>query len=320
MKAEAPRKASGAKAEESEEEVKILYAAATPVVDGRRVYAIFGTGELAALDFEGNQLWSRSFGRPNNDYGHASSLEVSGDILIVQLDQGSQEDGASRLFGIEASTGRTLWEARRDVGASWSSPIVIRAAGGEQVIAAGDPWVTAYEAKTGAEVWKVRCLGGEVVPSPIFASGFVIAVSVDGTLAAIRPDGRGDVTETHVAWSSEEDLPEIASPVCAGEILFVLRTGGTLAAYEVSSGKRLWEHDFETSFQASPAVAGASLYLLSDSGEMIRARAGRSLEVLGRSPLGEPCQASPAFSGMRVFVRTRRHLVALGRAGGADAR
>ncbi|MGQ9590584.1 MAG: PQQ-binding-like beta-propeller repeat protein [Planctomycetota bacterium] len=299
----------------SGEEEKILYAAATPATDGRAVYAIFGTGDLAALDFEGRPVWTRHLGRPENDYGHASSLELWRGILLVQLDQASAKDGKSRLLGLEAASGRTLWEARRDVGASWSSPIAFEAAGREQVVAAGDPWVSAYDPKGGAELWRAKCLGGEVVPSPILASGLVIACSADGTLAAIRPDGTRDVTETHVAWASEEDLPEIASPVSAGGLLYTLTTGGVLACTELASGRRLWDHDLEASFQASPTVAGGSLYLLSDSGELVRARAARSLEILGRSSLGEPCQASPAFSGRRVFVRTRRHLVALGREG-----
>lgn len=312
----APAATGGAGAEKAaEEEAKILYAAATPATDGRAIYAIFGTGDLAAVDFEGRLVWSRSFGRPENEYGHAASLELWRGTLIVQVDQAAAKDGKSGLFGLEAASGRTLWEARRDVGSSWCSPVAFEAAGREQVVAAGDPWVTAYDAKSGAELWRAKCLGGEVVPSPIFASGLVIACSADGTLAAIRPDGRGDVTETHIAWASEDDLPEIASPVSAEGLLFTLTTGGVLTSYEVASGRRLWDRDLEGSFQASPAIAGGSLYVLSDSGEMVRVRAGRTFEALGRSSLEEPCQASPAFSGRRAFVRTRRHLVALGREG-----
>ena len=178
------------------------YAASTMATDGRRVYVIFANGDCAAFTLEGKPAWSKSFGALKNPYGHATSLATWQDRLIVQLDQGDSEDNKSKLYALDGRTGQIVWQRPRKVGASWATPIVIEAAGKAQVITLAVPCVIAYAATDGAELWRVEGLNGEITPSPVFAGGLLFVASPSEKLLAIRPDGQGDVTKTHVVWTS----------------------------------------------------------------------------------------------------------------------
>lgn len=290
----------------------ILLAASTPVTDGRCVYAIFGNGDVACLDFDGEVKWSRNLGVPKDDYGHASSLEIGGDLLFIQLDQGQADEGRSKLIALHAQSGRTVWETARPVPCSWSSPILIDVTGHVQLITCAEPWVIAYEPATGGEIWRANCLAGQIVSSPVYVNGLVYVVSPDDKLAAIRPDGRGDVTGTHVVWTAEGALPSIPSPVCNGELLWLVDTGGVVTCYDARNGQNVWEKDVEASFQASPTLVGDRLYLLSDGGTLLLLEAGRQYALAGRVELGGQCLASPACCGQRMYIRTKHHLLCLG--------
>jgi outer membrane protein assembly factor BamB len=290
----------------------VLLAASTPVTDGRCVFAIFGNGDVACLDFDGEVKWSRNLGVPKDDYGHASSLEIAGDLLFVQLDQGQAEEGKSKLMALHSQSGRTVWESVRPVPCSWSSPILINVAGHAQLITCAEPWLIAYEPTTGSEIWRANCLAGQIVSSPVYANGLVYVVSPDSTLAAIRPDGHGDVTRTHLVWTADGALPSIPSPVCNGELLWLVDTGGVVTCYDAKDGQKVWEKDIGASFQASPTIIGSRLYLLSDSGTLFILEAARQYKLTGRVELGEQCLASPAYCRDRMYVRTKHHLVCLG--------
>ncbi|MBT3604458.1 MAG: PQQ-like beta-propeller repeat protein, partial [Candidatus Latescibacteria bacterium] len=222
------------------------FAAPTAVTDGQRVYAIFANGDLACFDFTGLQVWMKNMGSLWNQYGHASSLAMYQNLVLVLLDQGSGDEGRSALFAIDGRTGRTVWKAPRAVGNSWASPIVISTEAGEQVITCASPWVIAYDPVTGAEIWRVNFMEGEIAPSPIYASGLVFAVHPDGDLTAIRPTGQGDVTETHVAWTGFYGLPDICSPVGNDELVFLLTSDdGMLTCYDAKGGEMVWEADLD---------------------------------------------------------------------------
>ena len=313
--AEIPAAAGGAQKnlkEDDAEDDETILAGSTPAADGKRIFAIFGTGDVAAVDPEGKVLWSRGLGRPVNAYGHASSLEIWRDRLIVQLDQGEMEDKKSKLLALDASTGRTVWEAPRPVPASWSTPITVAAEGREEIIACGGSWVMAHDPATGAELWRAKCLGGEVVPSPVFAGGLVIAAAVDGKLAAIRPGGKGDVTADRIVWESEDDLPSIACPLATGELVITASSGGFVVCCETGTGKRLWTKDFETNFLASPVLAGGTVIFIDENGVLSAFKAARTYEPVARSELGEPCQATPMPAPGRLYIRGRKHLYAIG--------
>jgi outer membrane protein assembly factor BamB len=289
------------------------FAAATMATDGQRVYAIFANGDLAAFNFEGRQLWAKNLGVPKNSHGHASSLATWMDRVIVQYDQGDSEQNASKLFAFDGLTGRVVWQRSRPVGVSWATPIVIEAANKHQIITLSIPWLIAHAADTGAEIWRADGFSGEVAPSPIYAGGLVLAISPYDRMFAFKPDGKGEVTETHLAWVVEEgDIPDITTPASNDELVFILSTPGTMACYDLQEGAKQWEHEFETEFNASPSLVGRNLFLVTTKGEVIVIEAAREFRELARSNLGEKVYASPAFAGNRVFVRGLEHLYCIG--------
>jgi outer membrane protein assembly factor BamB len=288
------------------------YAAATVATDGRRVYAIFATGELGAFNLEGQPVWSKNFGPLKNAYGHASSLATWRDRLIVQLDQGDSDAGKSRLYALDGRTGEIAWQRTRKVPDSWASPIVVEAAGKAQIITLAIPWVISNAAADGAELWRVECLSGEITPSPIFAAGLVIAASPSEKLLAIRPDGQGDITKTHVVWMYEESVPDITSPVSNGELVFTLSTSGMLTCLDVKDGKKQWEHDFDTEFHASPSIAGNRLYLFAQKGLAVVVEVARQFKEISRTEMGDAIHASPAFAQDRIFLRGLTNVWCLG--------
>jgi outer membrane protein assembly factor BamB len=283
-------------------------AASTMAADGRRAYAIFANGDLAAFDFEGKQVWAKNLGLPQNQYGHTASLALWQGRLIVLMDQGEKEEAKARLYALDAATGELAWEKPRPVGSSWDSPIVVEAAGKPQILASAVPFAVAHSATDGTELWRLGGLSGEMTPSPIFAAGLFFVISPSDKLYAIKPDGQGDITKTHVVWSSEDNVPDICSPASNGELLFTLTTGGVLTCYDAKDGKKQWDHDFETECQASPAVAGARVYLLGAKGKVIVVEAARQFKELARSDVAEPIYASPAFAPDRLYIRTTKTL------------
>jgi len=295
-----------------EMELQAGFAAATMATDGQRVYAIFATGDLVALDFGGTPVWSKNFGALENAYGQASSLAIWQGRLILQIDQGESEGRKSRLYALDTATGRVLWQRPRSVPTSWASPIVIEAAGKSQIITLAVPWAIAYSAVDGTEIWRAECLNGEITPSPVFAGGLVFVPSPSEKLLALRPDGQGDVTKSHVVWSVEDYVPDITCPVSNGEVIFTLTTPGILSCYEVKDGKKHWEHDFEADFQASPSIAGNRLYLLGLKGTVIVVEASREFKELARFEAGEAFMASPAFANDRMYLRGSKHLLCIG--------
>jgi outer membrane protein assembly factor BamB len=297
------------------------WAASTMATDGQRVYAFFVNGDMAALDFEGKTVWSKSLGPLKNSYGHAASLAIWQGKVILQLDQGEKEDNKSKLYALDGRTGQIVWQTPRNkMGSSWASPLVFEAAGKAQILALSVPYAAAYNAADGAELWRVDCLNGEVTPSPIFAAGMVIVASPSDKLVAIRPDGSGDVSKTHVAWTNEDNIPDITSPVCNGELVFTVNSGGLLMCLDVKDGKKAWEHEFDMEFQASPSLAGNRLYLFAHKGTAIVVEASRQFKQLFKTEMPDAFAASPAFAQDRIFLRGQTNIWCLATDAGKVAR
>ena len=288
------------------------FAAPTVATDGRHVCAIFATGDVGCFDFSGKKVWEKSLGIPDSSYGYASSLAMYRNLFLIQYDQGGVEDQKSSLLAIDGSSGQIAWQTKRPVGNSWSSPIAARIGEQFQIITCSDPWVIAYEPLKGTELWRANCLTGDIAPSPIYANGLVFAIQPYEKLVAIRPDGHGDVTKTHIAWSTKDGGPDICSPISDGELVFLLSTEGLLSCYKVSDGTKVWEHDFQEYFRASPSLVGKSLYLLSEKGIMYIIESGPEYRQLARCELGEDCCASPAFGDGRIYIRGVQNLYCIG--------
>ena len=301
-------------------------AASTMVTDGRRAYAIFANGDVAALDFDGELVWSRSLGIPKNVYGHGSSLAIIRDRLLIQFDQGDPKDGLSELLALDGRTGETIWSTPREkIANSWPTPTVINHEGRQQIITCADPWVIAYDPKDGSEIWRVNCLRMDVGPSPVYAGGVLYAVNESPQLTAIRPDGQGDVTETHILWVGEDGLPDCASPLATEERVYVLASYGYLTCYDAVSGEMLWEWESDdASFTSSPSLVGSLVYVFGIEGRSWVFELGEDggkvdddgmltdENIVGTGQLGEDCVTSPAFQDGRIYIRGKEHLFSIG--------
>jgi outer membrane protein assembly factor BamB len=288
------------------------FAASTMATDGQRVYVMFANGDLAAFTLEGGPVWARNLGAPHNHYGHAISLATWQNRLIVQFDHGEADENISKLLALEGPSGRVVWEKPRAFGASWASPAVAEAAGKPQILTLAGEWAIAYLATDGSELWRAGVLMGEIAPSPIFAGGYALIPSPADTLYAIRPDGSGDVTKTHVAWKTDEGIPDITSPVSNGELAFTVLTHGIVTCHDLRDGARLWEHECDVDINATPALAGDRLYLLGTKGTVIVLAVAREARELARFDLGEGMFASPAFAHGVMVIRTLKSLIGIG--------
>ncbi len=284
------------------------FASPTMASDGRQVFVIFANGDLAALTLDGAPTWSKSIGVPKNTYGHAASLAIWPGKLIVQLDQDEGAPGGSKLLAFDCATGRLVWERRKPTHGSWATPIIIEAAGKAQIITLALPFVISYSLADGNELWRAELLEGEITPSPIFAGGLVIVVSPSAKLIAIRPDGAGDVTKSHVAWTAEDNIPDVTSPVGNGELIFTVTSSGVLTCFDARDGKKIWEKDLEMEVQSSPAIAGEKVFVLGTKGVAVVVEAGRQFKEVARSELPDGFLASPAFANGRMYLRGATNL------------
>ena len=278
------------------------YAAPTPATDGRRVFALFATGDLLCVDPDGRPLWSRNLGVPENRYGHASSLMIWRDVLLAQYDQGN----GAKLLALDTRTGKTRWEQPRDVNPSWASPVVVNTGSRVEAILTADPWVISYDPQSGTEWWRVKCMGGEVGCSPAYVAGMVFVANAYVRLAAI------DIERQAVAWESAVDLPDVASPLATHRHLFLGTSSGIVTCYDSRLGTQLWQQEFDNGFYASPVLVGDTVYWMDQSGVMHIFRAAAAYEELGRPALGEKSVCTPAFVGRRIYIRGEKNLFCIG--------
>ena len=289
------------------------FAAPTMAVDGRRAYAMFANGDVAAFDFEGNLVWSRTFGPLDNVSGHASSLAMYQDRLIVQLDQdGDAEQEKSVLVALDAATGKRVWETKRLVPASWSTPIIVNTGQRDEIITCANPWVIAYSPEDGKELWRVDCLSGDVAPSPIFSKGLIFACNAGAGLFAIDPARAVAGEDSPVTWTALDGVPDVPSPVSNEELVFLVDGYGTVTCYEVQTGEKIWEYYLAVMVYASPTLVGEYLYVLDQEGTVHILQVGRKCKRVGKVALGEESNCSPAFVNGRIYIRGDKHLYCIG--------
>ncbi len=305
------------------------YASPSPAIEPGRVYVNFGSYGTACLDTAtGEVLWKRTDLPCRHYRGPGSSIILHRDLLILTFDGVDVQ----YLTALDKRTGKTVWKTDRnikwndldangrperegDYRKGFSTPLVIDVGGKEQLISPASTATLAYEPRTGREIWRVRNEGHTPALSPVFGSGLVFAATGHRwvELLAIRPDGTGDVTDSHVAWRvKSRDVPTTPSPVAVNGLLFMLSNRGTLTCLEAESGKTVWRERVGRNYLASPIHDGERIYLFSTLGKATVVRAGRRFQKLAENKLDSGFMASPAVVDDSLILRTKTHLYRIG--------
>ena len=298
---------------------KNSYASPTAVTDGRRVYASFGNKGLAAFGLDGTVVWHRSLGTFDNYHGTAGSPLLYKDRLIVYQDHAGGSAGGAFVAAFDAATGKPLWRSARDGTVGWGTPVAIRVGDHDEIIVSGQRQVISYHPDTGKELWRCRGNTFEVIPTPVVGNGLIFCSSGRaGPTLAIRPGGSGDVTSTHLAWSSPRGSPFVPSPLLYENQLYIVNDMAAIAtSFEPATGKVLWQGRLGVArpegFSASPVAVDGKVFFTNDDGETFVLRAGPTFELLHVNSLDATVLASPALVGGRWYFRTDRELIAIGR-------
>ncbi|MGN6546195.1 MAG: PQQ-binding-like beta-propeller repeat protein, partial [Aureliella sp.] len=281
-------------------------ASPTPVIDGERVYVHFGHLGTACTTLDGEIVWRNDKLDYPPVHGNGGSPVVVGRSLIFS------EDGAkeAKVLALDTATGEVRWETPRDVEASkkfsFGTPLVLNVNGQQQVIIPGSNVVQSLDPETGNEFWRVRYEGYSVIPRPILADGLVmVCTGYDRpSLLAIRPDGKGDVTDTHVVWKTDVAVPHTPSLCTHKGLLFMVSDKGIASCLEAATGKEVWKERIGGNFSASPLLAGDVIYLLSEEGDATVIKADREFSRIARNRLGERTLASMAVVDHDLLIRS----------------
>jgi outer membrane protein assembly factor BamB len=289
---------------------KNSHASPTPLVSGDRLYVHFGHMGTGCLDLDGNVVWRNDTIKYSPVHGNGGTPIVVDDLLIFSCDGGDKRF----VVALDRATGRVRWQTDRDVNVarkfSFSTPLLITVNGQKQVISPGSNVVSALDPATGKEIWRVRYNGYSVIPRPVYGHGLVfIATGYEApTVMAIRPDGRGDVTDTHVAWTSRKNAPHTPSLLLLGDELYMVSDGGMASCVDAKTGKVHWQESLESHYSASPLAADGKIYFQSEEGVGTVIKAGKQFELVAKNDLGERSLASFAAADGALFIRTEKNL------------
>ena len=291
-------------------------ASPSPVTDGERVYAWFGTGQVVALDMKGSLVWQRHLGREISpfdiNWGHSSSPTLFQDMLILLCDHAP----ASYLLAVDARTGKEHWKADRGKGrSSYTTPFVAEGPNGPELVVNSSERVDAYDPRNGTLLWYVGGSNQFPIPVPTYSNGVIYLTRGyrSGPYMAIRPGGRGDISRTNVVWEVPTGAPYISSLVYDNGLLYMASDVGAVSAIDAETGRRIWQERVNGLFSASPVAGDGKVYFVSETGEVIVLRAGREPQVIARNDVGERLMASPAISHGQIFLRSDGSLFAIGK-------
>lgn len=287
---------------------KNSFASPTPILADGRVYVHFGAEGTAALDLDGSVLWRNTEHRFQDVHGSGGSPVLWRNLLIFNCD-GSD---VQYVVALEASTGRTVWRAPRNAPRfSFSTPLVIpRGESAEQLVSTGADMAAGYDPATGREWWRITFDGFSVVPRPVYGNGLVYLTTgfYEPLLLAIRPDGQGDVTATHIAWRVSRGIPLISSPLLDGERIYIVSDNGIASCINALDGRELWRQRLRGTYSASPVLAAGRVYFLNETGETTIVESGNQYVEAARNQLEGNTLASLAFGDGAMFLRSETAL------------
>ena len=284
-------------------------ASPTPIVDGDRVFVHFGAEGTAALSTSGEILWTTHL-RYESQHGNGGSPTLYQDLLIINCDGNG---GDAYVVALDTASGKPRWKTarRRPADQAYSTPLVITVGQQDQLVSVGAYRAAAYDPLTGQEIWRVSYGDGfSNVPRPVFGQGLVFIATGFQTpaLMAVRPDGKGDVTRTHVAWTITRGAPYTPSPLLVGNDLYYVSDTGVLSLADAASGQIVWQQRLGGNYSASPVFADGRIYFQSEEGMTTVIAPGREFRRLASNRLDGATLASMAVSGGSFFIRSQSHL------------
>lgn len=309
--------------------IKSSHANSTPVTDGRRLVALFGSEGLYCYDLEGKLLWKQDLGvldagwfyDPSYQWAPGSSPVIYGDLVIVQADI----QKGSFIAAYDLKDGRRRWITPREEIPSWGTPTVVDGPQGPEVVTNATRRIRGYDPLTGAELWRLSGNSEITAPTPVAALGLVFVTSGYRPIQpiyAIRPGGRGDISlksgqsqSDHIAWSRSRGGPYMPTPLVYGDHLYTLSNNGVLTCYKAASGEEVYKQRVVEgqggAYSASPVATNGKLYLSSEDGDIHVVRAGPVFQLMASNPMGEVLMASPALSRGALIVRGLHHVFAI---------
>ena len=303
----------------------------SPVSDGKHVWATTGNGIVRAYTIDGEALWKvsleESYGEFGLNWGFASSPLLHEGNLVIGVVRGQNTEVPGYVVALDGKTGKEVWKVDRPSDAPYESkdayttPIPVEVDGEIQIVVSGGAYVTSHDPKTGKEIWRSGGLNPEnsrnyrIIASPVAANGIVYAPSRKTPLLAIKADGKGDVTESHLAWKMEDKSgPDVPTPIADGTYFYVLNDFGQISCFEAQTGTAIWGPE-ETGIgrvSSSPLLADGKLYLVSETADVAVVQAGPKFKLLGTNSLDNSYTlSSPAAAGDQIFIRTGEHLFCL---------
>jgi len=300
------------------------YATPSPVIEPGRVYLHFGSYGTACLDTSTFKvLWQRNDLPCRHYRGPASSPILFEDFLILSMDGVDVQ----YLAALDKRTGKTKWKTDRSV--AWndenvpgqmardgdlrkahSTPLVVKVKETWQLLTTGAKAAYGYDARTGTELWRVRYNAWSAAPRPLYNDGLAFFVTGLGNteLWGVRVDGKGDVTETHVAWKVDSMVAKTASPLLVDGLLYMVSDDGMLTCLDAGTGKEIWRQRLGGNYSASPIIADGHMYFFNQQGRTSIVNPGRSYSPVATNSLDTGFMASPAVSGKALYLRTKTHL------------
>ncbi len=288
------------------------YASGTPATDGNLVYVSFLDGKdavVAAYDFSGNKVWVQRPGKFYSGWGYSCSPRIYNNMVIIN---GNSPGDEPFVAALNKKDGKIVWKIDHTKPANnFSTPIVKEIAGKTQMIFCGNQEIASYNPDDGTVNWIVDGPASDYCSSPVYneKNNLVLVCSAwpKRILLAIKPDGKGNVTQSHVAWRSAEGGVYVPSPITTGDYLFTTMPNGKVHCIEVSTGKVLWIQELGPQY-SSPVLADDLIYMPNDDGVITIIKPGPEFVAVAKNSIGEKMFASPAISNDKIFLRGEKHL------------